>query len=65
MIKRSITEDKPITKLCKTLFKDLAYGLKIIVQHQGSDELFVLDKAFVQNPEAALSEWVKKSFEGK
>ena len=56
LIKRSITEDKPITKLCKTLFKDLAYGLKMIVQHQGSDEPFVLDKAFVQNPEAALSE---------
>ncbi len=62
LIRRSITEDKPIAKLCKTLFKDLAYGLKMIVQHQGSNEPFVLDKAFVREPDAELSERVKKSF---
>ena len=62
LIKRSIVEDKPIAKLCQTLFKDLAYGLKMIAQHQELDESFVLDKAFVQNPDAELSERVKKSF---
>ena len=65
LIKRSILEDQPVTKLCKTLFKDLAYGLKMIVQHQGSGEVFVLDKTFIQNPEAALSARIKTCFEKK
>ena len=62
LIRQSILEDKPIATLCKTRFKDLAYGLKMIAQHQGFAEPFMLDKTFVQNPEAVLSERVKESF---
>ena len=65
LIKRSIVEDKPIAKLCRTLFRNLGYGLKMIETCQGLEQPFMLDKAVVQDPDAALSEFVKKSFEKK
>ena len=64
LVKRSIVEDRPIAKLCKILFGNLGYGLKMIETCQGLEQPFVLDKAVVQDSDAALSEFVKKSFKG-
>ena len=61
LIKQSILQDKPIPSLCAELFKDLAYGLKIVARNTQKDT-FVLDKDFIGNVQNTLSQWIVNSF---
>ena len=61
LIKQSIMQDKPIPSLCAELFKDLAYGLKIVARNAQKDT-FVLDKDFIENVQNTLSQWIVNSF---
>lgn len=61
LIRQSIVNDQPILSLCQTLFKDLAYGLKIVARNTHR-ETFTLDKAFVSEPQKTISQWIVQSF---
>lgn len=61
LIKQSIVLDKPIPNLCAELFKDLAYGLKIVARNE-QKESFTLDKDFVCNAQKTISQWIVNSF---
>lgn len=64
LIKQSILLDKPIPSLCSELFKDLAYGLKIVARNEQKDA-FILDKDFIENVQSTLSQWIVKSFKSE
>ena len=61
LIRQSIVLDKPIPSLCTELFKDLAYGLKIIARNEQKED-FTLDKDFVVNAQKTISQWIVNSF---
>lgn len=64
LIRQSIMNDKPILSLCQSLFKDLAYGLKMVARNTNK-ETFTLDKDFVQDPQKTISQWIVKSFKSE
>ncbi len=61
LIELSIEQDKTIHTLCETLFKDLAYALKIIARNQQKDT-FTLTQDVVSHPQETLSQWIVNSF---
>ena len=63
LIRLSIVNDSPIPSLCNNLFKDLAYGLKIVSKNTNKDT-FLLDKDFISNPQQTISKWIVDSFQG-
>lgn len=61
LIKQSIAQDKSIADLCRNLFQDLGYGLKLIFPN-GTNEPFVVDASFVLNPQKTLSGLIQKNY---
>ncbi|MCH2592913.1 MAG: AAA family ATPase [Pedosphaera sp.] len=49
---------------CKSHFRDLHFGLKLISGNIGTTE-FELDESFAKDPDNALSEWVVASYKSK
>ena len=64
LIRLSILQDKDISTLCAELFKDLAYGLKIVARNTQKDA-FTIDKTFISNPQKLLSQWIVNSFKSE
>lgn len=61
LVRQSILSDKSMMALCNSLFKDLAYGLKIVARNENKDA-FSLDKDFVTNVSTTISQWIVNSF---
>ena len=49
---------------CKSHFRDLHFGLKLISGNTGTTE-FELDESFAENPDTALSEQLVASYKSK
>ena len=64
LIRQSILQDKTIPNLCAEMFKDLAYGLKIVARNEEKDA-FELDKDFILDPQKTISQWIVGSFPQK
>jgi len=64
LIRQSILQDKTIPNLCAEMFKDLAYGLKIVARNEEKDA-FELDKDFILDPQKTISQWIVGSFPKK
>ena len=64
IIRQSILQDKTIPNLCAEMFKDLAYGLKIVARNEEKDT-FELDKNFILDPQKTISQWIVGSFPQK
>lgn len=62
LIKRYETSGKTIRDICETLFSDYQYGLTLINRNSGRSE-FTITGNVIDNPDAALSEWVVAGFD--
>jgi hypothetical protein len=50
-----------VRDLCAEKFKDFQFGLRLLSQNTAKTE-FTIDRAVVDAPEKALSEWVVASY---
>jgi ATP-dependent Clp protease ATP-binding subunit ClpX len=57
-------QNKTVRDLCAERFKDFQFGLKLLSQNTQQTE-FTIDRAVVDAPERALSEWVVASYRGE
>ncbi|HWN94142.1 MAG TPA: AAA family ATPase, partial [Methylomirabilota bacterium] len=57
----AMEQGKTVRDLCAERFKDFQFGLKLIAQNTSRTE-FVIDRAVVDAPDKALSEWVVASY---
>ncbi|MEX0323858.1 MAG: AAA family ATPase [Puniceicoccaceae bacterium] len=64
LIDVAVDRDKTIRAVCEERFKDLEYGLKIVSRNTGTKS-FEIDRKMAENPDAALSQMVVKSFQEK
>jgi ATP-dependent Clp protease ATP-binding subunit ClpX len=63
LVSEALEKSIPVRDLCATRFKDLHFGLKLIIQNSGKQE-FTLDADAVRSPDKVLSEWVVASYRG-
>ncbi len=61
LIEQSLAEDKTIRALCEEKFRNFHHGLKLLVQ-DGEARRFAIDRAVVENPDKAISQWVVDRF---
>ncbi len=61
MLERAKAEATSIPELCQRLFKDYPFGLQLVVRNSG-DQMFLLGKAAVEDPDRYLSDLVAKSY---
>lgn len=61
LVGQSLAQDRTIRAMCEDLFRDLSHGLVLVARNTGRSE-FTLDRAFVENPGMALSQWIVASF---
>ncbi len=61
LVSLAMGEGKTVRDLCAEKFKDFQFGLRLIAQNTFRTE-FVIDRAVVDAPEKALSEWVVASY---
>jgi endopeptidase Clp ATP-binding regulatory subunit ClpX len=61
IIQRALAEEKSVTDLCNTLFKDYQFGLNLIKTNTGQSE-FEIPAAALENPDKFLSDWVVNSY---
>lgn len=52
---------RPAAELCRDLFKDYQFGLRLISRNTGQQE-FLLEAEAVRNPDQVLSQWVVASY---
>jgi ATP-dependent Clp protease ATP-binding subunit ClpX len=57
----AIEQNKTVRDLCAEKFKDFQFGLKLLSQNTSQTE-FTIDRAVVEAPEKALSDWVVASY---
>ena len=63
LVTLAIEQNKTVRDLCAEKFKDFHFGLKLLAQNTSQTE-FIIDRAVVEAPEKALSEWVVASYRG-
>jgi len=61
LIDESLATDKTIRALCENKFRDFHHGLKLLVR-EGDARRFVINRAVIENPDKALSQWVVEHF---
>ncbi|HLP76148.1 MAG TPA: AAA family ATPase [Candidatus Paceibacterota bacterium] len=61
LVTQALDQKRSVRDLCADRFKDFHFGLKLITQNSGPQE-FVIDRAAVEAPDKALSEWVVASY---
>ncbi len=61
LVTLAIEQNKTVRDLCAEKFKDFHFGLKLLAQNTAQTE-FTIDRAVVDAPEKALSEWVVASY---
>ncbi len=61
LVSMAIEQKKTVRDLCTERFKDFQFGLKLISQNTDRTE-FTIDRAVVDAPEKALSDWVVSSY---
>ena len=61
LVSLALEQGKTVRDLCAEKFKDFQFGLKLISQNTARTE-FTIDRAVVDAPEKALSEWVVASY---
>ena len=61
LVTLALDQNKTVRDLCVEKFKDFQFGLKLLSQNTSQTE-FVIDRAVVDAPEKALSEWVVTSY---
>lgn len=55
--------DKTVRGYCESQFKDFEYGLKLIVKAHPERTSFKVDAEDAENPQQALTRWIKESYE--
>ncbi len=60
-IELSREEGKPLREWCAERFRDLEYGLTLIVRNRGPRP-FRITKALVEHPRQTLAKWIKESY---
>ena len=61
LVTLALEQQKTVRDLCAEKFKDFQFGLKLVAQNTAQTE-FTIDRAVVEAPEKALSEWVVASY---
>jgi hypothetical protein len=61
LVAHALAQSQPVRDLCAARFKDFQFGLKLIAQNTGQ-QAFTLDRAAVEAPDKALSDWVVASY---
>ena len=61
LVSRALEQNKTVRDLCAEKFKDFQFGLKLLAQSTAKSE-FTIDRAVVDAPEKALSDWVVASY---
>lgn len=61
LIRRRAAENVPMMALCRGVFQDAEFGLKLISRNTGKTS-FLITKAFLRDPDKELSQWVVNSF---
>jgi len=61
LVSLAMEQNKTVRDLCAEKFKDFQFGLKLLSQNTAQTE-FVIDRAVVDAPEKALSDWVVASY---
>ena len=61
LVSLALEQKKTVRDLCAEKFKDFQFGLKLIAQNTARTE-FIIDRAVVDAPEKALSDWVVASY---
>jgi len=61
LVSLALAQNKTVRDLCAEKFKDFQFGLKLLAQNTSRQE-FTIDRAVVDAPEKALSDWVVSSY---
>ena len=61
LVSLAFDQKKTVRDLCAEKFKDFQFGLKLVAQNTQQTE-FIIDRAVVEAPDKALSEWVVASY---
>lgn len=61
ILARATEVDKAPLTVCRELFKDFQFGLRLISRNTGQQE-FVIDRDVVERPDHMLSQWVVASY---
>lgn len=61
LVTLALEQNKTVRDLCAEKFKDFQFGLRLLSQNTSRTE-FTIDRAVVEAPEKALSEWVVASY---
>jgi ATP-dependent Clp protease ATP-binding subunit ClpX len=61
LVSLALEQNKTVRDLCGEKFKDFQFGLRLLSQNTAKTE-FIMDRAVVDAPEKALSEWVVASY---
>ncbi|HEY0548996.1 MAG TPA: AAA family ATPase [Verrucomicrobiae bacterium] len=61
LLSLALEQNKTVRDLCAEKFKDFQFGLRLLSQNTANTE-FTIDRAVVDAPEKALSEWVVASY---
>ena len=65
LVNQAAAEGKTVRGYCESQFKELEYGLKLVVKNNPDVKSFRLDERDVESPQQTLTSWIKKSYEGK
>lgn len=58
IIQRSVDSKRTIRTVCEEIFRDFQYGLELVEEPR--THLFTVDPEVIQNPQQALSEWIRR-----
>jgi endopeptidase Clp ATP-binding regulatory subunit ClpX len=61
LVSLALEQNKTVRDLCAEKFKDFQFGLKLLSQNTAQTE-FQIDRAVIDAPEKALSDWVVASY---
>jgi ATP-dependent Clp protease ATP-binding subunit ClpX len=61
LVSLALEQNKTVRDLCAERFKDFQFGLKLLAENMARTE-FTIDRAVVEAPEKALSDWVVASY---
>jgi ATP-dependent Clp protease ATP-binding subunit ClpX len=61
ILERAVQSDRAPLTVCRELFKDFQFGLRLISRNTGQ-QAFVIDRETVLKPDHVLSQWVVASY---
>lgn len=61
LVKQSLEENRTVRAICEQRFKDLPYGLKLMMS-RSDESSFTMDEAMVKDPDKELSRKIRESF---